>query len=90
MVPIDVHTKTLECSRSNTKETCTVLNFDLCDLQIKTLSIMSCLLIRYTYDKNLEMIQPALCWFSPVLLLTFNKFKMFVNVVLLTLQESYV
>jgi hypothetical protein len=39
-----------------------VLNFDLCDLQkvgqIRNPSIMSCILIRYTYDKNLEMIQP--------------------------------
>jgi hypothetical protein len=26
--------------------------------QIKNLAIMSCILIRYTYDKNLEMIQP--------------------------------
>jgi hypothetical protein len=38
------------------------LNFDLCDLQkvgqIKNLGIMSCTLIRYTYDQNLEMIQP--------------------------------
>jgi hypothetical protein len=37
-----------------------VLNFDLCDLQkvgkIKILGIMSCILIRCTYDKNLEMI----------------------------------
>jgi hypothetical protein len=39
-----------------------ILNFDLCDLekvgQIKNLGIMSCILIRSTYDKNLEMIQP--------------------------------
>jgi hypothetical protein len=39
-----------------------VLNFDLCDLQkggqIKNLGIMSPILIRCTYDKNLEMIQP--------------------------------
>jgi hypothetical protein len=39
-----------------------VLNFDLCDLQkqgqIKNPSIMSCILIRYTNDKHLEMIQP--------------------------------
>jgi hypothetical protein len=39
-----------------------VLNFYLCDLQkvgqIKNLDIMSCILIRCTYDKNLEMIQP--------------------------------
>jgi hypothetical protein len=38
-----------------------ILNIDLCDLQkarqIKNLGIMSCILIRYTYDKNLEMIQ---------------------------------
>jgi hypothetical protein len=38
------------------------LNFDLCDLQkggqIKNLGIMSCILIRCTYDKNLEVIQP--------------------------------
>jgi hypothetical protein len=38
----------------------TVLNFDLCDLQkgakIKTLGIMSCILIRRPYDTNLEMI----------------------------------
>jgi hypothetical protein len=37
-----------------------VLNFDLCDLQkvgqIKNPGIMSCILIRYTYD--MEMIQP--------------------------------
>jgi predicted transcriptional regulator len=40
----------------------TVLNFDLCDLekvgQIKNPGIMSSILIRCTYDKNLEMIQP--------------------------------
>jgi hypothetical protein len=52
-----------------------VLNFDLCDFQklgqIKNPGIMSCILIRCTYDKNLEMILPpfssgviALCWFS--------------------------
>jgi hypothetical protein len=45
-----------------------VMNFDLCDLQkvcqIKNLGIMSCILIRCTYDNNLEMIQPLLCWFS--------------------------
>jgi hypothetical protein len=39
-----------------------VLNFDLCDLQkvgkIKNLGIMSCILSRCPYDKNLEMIQP--------------------------------
>jgi hypothetical protein len=39
-----------------------VLNFDLCELQIvgkiKNPGIMSCILIRCTYDKNLEMIQP--------------------------------
>jgi hypothetical protein len=39
-----------------------VLNFDLCDLQIvdqiKNLDIMSCILIRCTYEENLEMIQP--------------------------------
>jgi hypothetical protein len=39
-----------------------VLNFDLCDLQkvgkIKNPGIMSCILIRCTHDKNLEMIQP--------------------------------
>jgi hypothetical protein len=39
-----------------------VLNFDLCDLQkvrqIKNPDIMSCILIRCTYDKNLEMIHP--------------------------------
>jgi hypothetical protein len=39
-----------------------VLNFDLCDLQvvgqIKNPGIMSCTLIRCTYDKNLEMSQP--------------------------------
>jgi hypothetical protein len=39
-----------------------VLNFDLCELekvgQIKNLGIMSCILIRCNYDKNLEMIQP--------------------------------
>jgi hypothetical protein len=39
-----------------------VLNFDLCDLQkvgqIKNLGIMLCILIKCTYDKNLEMIQP--------------------------------
>jgi hypothetical protein len=39
-----------------------VLNLDLCDLQkvghIKNPGIMSCILIRYTHDKNLEMIQP--------------------------------
>jgi hypothetical protein len=38
-----------------------VLNFDLCDLQkigqIKNPGIMLCIIIRYTYDKNLEMIQ---------------------------------
>jgi hypothetical protein len=52
----------------------TVLNFDLCDLQkvceIKNPGIMTCILIKCTYNKNLEMIQPlvqeyiALCWFS--------------------------
>jgi hypothetical protein len=40
----------------------TVLNFDLCDLQkvgkIKNPGIMSCIVIRCTYDQNLEMIQP--------------------------------
>jgi hypothetical protein len=39
-----------------------VLNFDLCNLQnagqIKNLDNMSYILIRYTHDKNLEMIQP--------------------------------
>jgi hypothetical protein len=34
-----------------------VLNFDLCDLpnvrQIKNPGSMSCIIIRYTYDKNL-------------------------------------
>jgi hypothetical protein len=39
-----------------------ILNFNLCDLQkvgqIKNLVIMSCIIIRYPYDKNLEMIQP--------------------------------
>jgi hypothetical protein len=39
-----------------------VLNFDICDLQkvgqIKNPGIMSCILIRCIYDKNLEMIQP--------------------------------
>jgi hypothetical protein len=39
-----------------------VLNFDLCDLQkvgkIKDPGIMSCILIRCTYDKILVMIQP--------------------------------
>jgi hypothetical protein len=39
-----------------------VLNFDLCDLQkvgqIKNLGIMSCILIRCTYDKNFEITQP--------------------------------
>jgi hypothetical protein len=39
-----------------------VLNFYLRDLQnvgqIKNSGIMSCILIRCTYDKNLEMIQP--------------------------------
>jgi hypothetical protein len=39
-----------------------VLSFDLCDLQkvgqIKNPGIMSSILIRCTYDKNLEMIQP--------------------------------
>jgi hypothetical protein len=38
-----------------------VLNFDLCDLQkvgqIKNPGSMSCILIRCTHDKNLEMIQ---------------------------------
>jgi hypothetical protein len=38
-----------------------ILNFDRSDLQnvgqIKNPAIMSCILIRYTYDKNLEMIQ---------------------------------
>jgi hypothetical protein len=38
------------------------LNFDLCNLQkvgqIKNTGILSCILIRCTYDKNLEMIQP--------------------------------
>jgi hypothetical protein len=38
-----------------------ILNFDLCDLekvgQIKNPGIMSCIHIRCTYDKNLEMIQ---------------------------------
>jgi hypothetical protein len=40
-----------------------VLNFDIWDLQkvgqIKNLGIMSCILIRCTYDKYLEMIQPS-------------------------------
>jgi hypothetical protein len=40
----------------------TVLNFDLCDLQkvgeIRNPGIMTCILIRCIYDKNLEMIQP--------------------------------
>jgi hypothetical protein len=39
-----------------------ILNFHLSDLQkagqIKNLGIMSCILIRCPYDKNLEMIQP--------------------------------
>jgi hypothetical protein len=39
-----------------------VLNFDHCDLQkvgqIKNPDAMSCILIRCTYDKTLEMIQP--------------------------------
>jgi hypothetical protein len=35
-----------------------VLNFDLCDLQIKNLGIMSCILIGCPFDKNFEMIQP--------------------------------
>jgi hypothetical protein len=39
-----------------------VLNFDLCDLQkvgqIKIPGLMSCILIKCTYDKNWEMIQP--------------------------------
>jgi hypothetical protein len=39
-----------------------VLNFDLCDLQkvgqTKNLGIISCILIRCIYDKNLEMRQP--------------------------------
>jgi hypothetical protein len=39
-----------------------VLNFDLCDLQkvgqIKNPDIMSCMLIRCTHDKKLEIIQP--------------------------------
>jgi hypothetical protein len=39
-----------------------VLNFDLCDLQkvgqVKNPGIMSCILIRYTCGKNVEMIQP--------------------------------
>jgi hypothetical protein len=35
-----------------------VLNVDLQKVgQIKNLGIMSCILIRCTYDKNLEMIQ---------------------------------
>jgi hypothetical protein len=37
-------------------------NFYLCDFQkvgqIKNLAIMPCILIRCSYDKNLEMIQP--------------------------------
>jgi hypothetical protein len=41
-----------------------VLNFALGDLQkvgqIKDPGIMSCIRIRCTYDKNLEMIQPLL------------------------------
>jgi hypothetical protein len=36
-----------------------ILNFDLQKVgQIKNLGIMSCILIRCTYDKTLEMIQP--------------------------------
>jgi hypothetical protein len=36
-----------------------ILNFDLQKIgQIKNPGIMSCILIRCTYDKNLEMIQP--------------------------------
>jgi hypothetical protein len=38
-----------------------ILNFDPCDLQkvsqIKNMGIMSCILIRCTNDKKLEMIQ---------------------------------
>jgi hypothetical protein len=61
---IHVHTR-LECSRSNSNETCQYwCRFELSPLrpskvgQIKNLGIMSCILIRCTYDKNLEMIQP--------------------------------
>jgi hypothetical protein len=39
-----------------------ILNFDFCDLQkvgeIKNQGIMSCILIRCTNDKKLEMMQP--------------------------------
>jgi hypothetical protein len=36
-----------------------ILNFDLQKVsQIKTLGIMSYILIRYPHDKNLEIIQP--------------------------------
>jgi hypothetical protein len=36
-----------------------VLNFDLKNVgQIKNLGIMSCILIRFTYDNTLKMIQP--------------------------------
>jgi hypothetical protein len=39
------------------------MNFDLCDLQkvgqIKNQGIMSCI-PRYTFDKNLEMIQSSI------------------------------
>jgi hypothetical protein len=39
-----------------------ILNFDLCNIQkvgqSKNPGILSCILIRCTYDKNFEMIQP--------------------------------
>jgi hypothetical protein len=39
-----------------------ILDDDLCDLQnkgkIRNLGIMLCIIIRCTYDNNLEMIQP--------------------------------
>jgi hypothetical protein len=55
----------LEHSRSNSNKNVQtngdILNFDLGPSkvgQIKNLGIMSCIPIRYTYDNNLEMIQP--------------------------------
>jgi hypothetical protein len=45
-----------------------ILNFDLCDLQkvlqIKKPGIISCILIRCTYDKNWEMIHSTFCVFG--------------------------
>jgi hypothetical protein len=40
--------------------------------QIKNLGTMSCILIRYTYDKNLEMIQPLVELLSTFCVISFG------------------